>query len=171
MINKILFRRGNRASLPTLNNGEPAFVTDEKELYIGTSAGNIKITNRAEIQNMITKGVFYTELSSFMELDTLVEDIQNINIIETNDEYDKCISLATYISNLPSNYCGFLDIKQDSVIYNELYSVIPDTVIYLKIEKISNTFAMLTLTGETIENTFIGHYRSGVIKWNQLQFV
>lgn len=49
MANRILFKRGNRSTLPTLNYGEPAFVADEKELYIGTSSGNIKLTRNSEV--------------------------------------------------------------------------------------------------------------------------
>ena len=36
----IQFRRGNKPNLPNLNNGEPAFVQDEKDLYVGTPNGN-----------------------------------------------------------------------------------------------------------------------------------
>jgi len=43
MADKIKFRRGLKANLPVLEEGEPAFCTDTKELYIGSSEGNILI--------------------------------------------------------------------------------------------------------------------------------
>jgi polygalacturonase len=39
-IRDILFRRGLKANLPTLKDGEPAYATDTGELYIGTKNGN-----------------------------------------------------------------------------------------------------------------------------------
>ena len=44
MANKIQLRRGIKANLPTLSVGEPAFCTDTKELYIGTSSGNVRMS-------------------------------------------------------------------------------------------------------------------------------
>lgn len=38
---KIRLRRGVKAQLPTLSEGEPGWVTDEGKLYIGTGAANI----------------------------------------------------------------------------------------------------------------------------------
>ena len=43
MANKILLKRGLNANLPTLGIGEPGFTTDNKELWIGASGGNVKI--------------------------------------------------------------------------------------------------------------------------------
>lgn len=45
MANKILLKRGLRASLPILQVGEPGFATDTYELFIGTADGNIKVGN------------------------------------------------------------------------------------------------------------------------------
>ena len=36
-------KRGLKRHLPKLQNGEPAWVTDEKKLYIGTEEGNVSI--------------------------------------------------------------------------------------------------------------------------------
>lgn len=43
MANKILLKRGDKSKLPALTQGEPAFVTDTRELYIGTGSGNVNI--------------------------------------------------------------------------------------------------------------------------------
>lgn len=53
MSNKIQLKRGMKVKLPRLSYGEPAFVSDEKELYIGTESGeNIKLTHRSEIESI-----------------------------------------------------------------------------------------------------------------------
>lgn len=44
MANKIQLRRGVKANLPILSVGEPAFCTDTKELYMGTSSGNVRMS-------------------------------------------------------------------------------------------------------------------------------
>lgn len=47
MANKIQFKRGAKANLPTLSVGEPGFCTDTKELYIGAPDGEkIKINKK-----------------------------------------------------------------------------------------------------------------------------
>lgn len=43
MANKIQIKRGLVANLPALNEGEPGLCTDTQDMYIGTSAGNIKL--------------------------------------------------------------------------------------------------------------------------------
>ena len=45
MSNKIKLKRGLESNLPILDVGEPAFTTDEKNVYIGSSAGNIKLAS------------------------------------------------------------------------------------------------------------------------------
>lgn len=55
MASKIKLKRGAKTRLPQLSYGEPAFVSDEKELYIGTETGNIKLTSKSEIENLTTK--------------------------------------------------------------------------------------------------------------------
>lgn len=45
MSNKIKLKRGLKSNLPILDVGEPAFTTDEKNVYIGSSDGNIKLAS------------------------------------------------------------------------------------------------------------------------------
>ena len=50
MANKIQFKRGLKAALPSLSPGEPGYCTDTKELYIGNaSGGNIKLVKAGEL--------------------------------------------------------------------------------------------------------------------------
>ena len=41
----IKFKRGTKAGIPTLVDGEPAYVSDENAVYLGTSSGNKKIVD------------------------------------------------------------------------------------------------------------------------------
>lgn len=41
MAGRHIFKRGLKADLPVLVQGEPAFSTDTKELFVGASAGNV----------------------------------------------------------------------------------------------------------------------------------
>ena len=43
MADKIYLRAGNAENMPALADREPAFVRDEKALYIGTPEGNLKL--------------------------------------------------------------------------------------------------------------------------------
>ena len=43
MANRIQLRRGIKSKLPTLTQGEPAYVTDTRELFIGTGSGNVNM--------------------------------------------------------------------------------------------------------------------------------
>lgn len=72
VIRKIKLRRGLKANLPTLDTGEPGFVTNEGELYIGSASGNVKLTSKSEIGNLsnLTTDVKTDLVSSVNELDS-----------------------------------------------------------------------------------------------------
>jgi hypothetical protein len=46
----VRLRRGLRASIPVLEDGEPGWTKDEKALYIGTPEGNERIPNKADLE-------------------------------------------------------------------------------------------------------------------------
>lgn len=48
MADTIKLKAGNKAGMPDLADREPAYVRDEQALYIGTSAGNVKIGAQTE---------------------------------------------------------------------------------------------------------------------------
>ena len=56
MANKIKFKRGAYTNLPTLDIGEPGFVTDSgnEKLYIGSSSGNIQLAREDELPSPAT---------------------------------------------------------------------------------------------------------------------
>ena len=48
MSGSIRLRAGDKAGMPRLADREPAYVRDEEALYVGTSAGNVKIGGKTE---------------------------------------------------------------------------------------------------------------------------
>jgi hypothetical protein len=57
----IKFKRGLKASIPSLNIGEPAFTTDTKEFFIGSSSGNVQIGLSTTQLNLLND---YTDIRS-----------------------------------------------------------------------------------------------------------
>lgn len=71
-IDTIKFKRGVKSKLNNLSYGEPAYISDENELYIGTENGVEKITRNKEV----------AELSSQLEhnIQTLNDALKDISI-------------------------------------------------------------------------------------------
>ena len=64
MANKIQVKRGLKASLPTLSIGEYGFCTDTKELYIGSSTGNVKIAISTDLDSKINTSNIVNDLTT-----------------------------------------------------------------------------------------------------------
>jgi hypothetical protein len=56
MANTIQFRRGAKASLPILAQGEPALCTDFDEIYVGNGVTNIRVGNVVGPSGAVTDG-------------------------------------------------------------------------------------------------------------------
>ena len=93
MNDTIQLRAGNKENMPTLADREPAYVRDEKALYVGTPAGNVKITGPVEervkdleetVQTLSEekltayKAASVTELSSDSELASVIETVNGL---------------------------------------------------------------------------------------------
>ena len=52
MARKLQIKRGLHENLPTLAEGEFGFTTDEEQLYIGSSGGNIQLAKKAELEEV-----------------------------------------------------------------------------------------------------------------------
>lgn len=113
MGNKIKFKRGSRSKLPQrLAYGEPAFVSDEGELYIGTESGkNIKLTSKSEVENIktqLTNKAIYITPEMFGgkgdgisdDTSSFIQALQTGKIFELNQ--DKIYKITQPI-NIPSN--------------------------------------------------------------------
>jgi len=55
MANDIEFRKGAKADLPTLNQGEPAYCTDTDEVFVGDGATNHQL---ALLENTIRQAIY-----------------------------------------------------------------------------------------------------------------
>ena len=51
-IDTIKFKRGMKNKLDKLSYGEPAYISDEGELYIGTESGVEKLTSNKEVKEL-----------------------------------------------------------------------------------------------------------------------
>ena len=69
----IKFKRGIKSKLNNLSYGEPAYISDEGELYIGTKSGVEKLTSNKEVK----------ELSSQLEYNT--NKVDNRTIVSVKD--------------------------------------------------------------------------------------
>ena len=59
MANTIKIKRGTKANLPTLNQGELAFCTDTDEVYIGTGSSNVKVLTVNDVPHRVDIYVAY----------------------------------------------------------------------------------------------------------------
>ena len=93
-IDTIKFKRGVKSKLNNLSYGEPAYISDENELYIGTENGVEKITRNKEV----------AELSSQLEhIENKVQNNKKVNALDLgvkNDGSDTTVELQNAI-----NYC------------------------------------------------------------------
>ena len=74
-IDTIKFKRGVKSKLNNLSYGEPAYISDENELYIGTENGVEKITRNKEVAELSSQ-LEHTE-NSLNLVDTTLENISN----------------------------------------------------------------------------------------------
>jgi hypothetical protein len=62
---KILLKRGTEANLPSLDNGEPGWVTDTKELYVGDGDGSPVKINYASVASLLSAYGLDASLATF----------------------------------------------------------------------------------------------------------
>ena len=95
MSRKLQFKRGTKAKLPTLAEGEPGFVTDEKKLYIGTGTENVPMARDADlIAHTVNKSNPHGVTKSHVGL-------VNVPNVATNDQ-TPTFTQATSRANLAS---------------------------------------------------------------------
>lgn len=98
----IKIKRGIKNSMPTLGQGELAFTTDTKEVYIGDGKNNYNITRATtttDNKNLISNGNFQYAVDK--------DDITGFNLTPNNGKY--CFG-NFYITNL-SNSTGNISIN------------------------------------------------------------
>lgn len=79
MARKIQFKRGEKADLPLLDNGEPGFAHDTKEFFIGSNEGNIQLAPKSETDALSSElAQIAHNISSFPRLATETDDTGRI---------------------------------------------------------------------------------------------
>ncbi len=128
-IDTIKFKRGVKSKLNNLSYGEPAYISDEGELYIGTKSGVEKLTSNKEVK----------ELSSQLEhIINENEKVLNVECYEnliTNDDWSTAIEYC--LNNLSNSYSRIIlpnrTIKTSNISLDSLSNVIlefqPNTIL------------------------------------------
>jgi hypothetical protein len=93
MSQKILFKRGTKANLPTLSIGEPAFTTDSNDLYVGNGTSNIRYIKESE---MIYETASGTGTAMILTLGTLTSGYSKKFIANINNGGSATTINATY---------------------------------------------------------------------------
>ena len=87
MANKIQFKRGLKVSLPTLSEAEPGFCTDTKEIFIGSSGGNVGIVNKETFDKHLADRTKNLIINGGLELkDKLTQKVIKSKSITAIDE-------------------------------------------------------------------------------------
>lgn len=97
MANKIQVKRGLKANLPVLSQGEPALCTDTEEIFFGSSKSNIEVLTKGKIINNLTTGGAEKVLSA--EQGKVINN--GLNGLKTR--FDNMIGNALYLSDYPNH--------------------------------------------------------------------
>lgn len=82
MAHKIQIKRGNKADLPALNDGEPGLCLDTNEVYVGNNGTNVPVGVQTEIVNNLTTTTAGKALDA-TQGKALAEQISTIIAIKT----------------------------------------------------------------------------------------
>ena len=123
-VDTIKFKRGNKNKLDKLSYGEPAYISDEGELYIGTESGVEKLTRNKEVEELSSQLAHkasetrvnvkdYGAKGDGITDDTTAFNKAILKAIELN--YPLYIPLSTYkVLNLTIDNCNKLTIISDN---------------------------------------------------------
>lgn len=117
-IRTIKLRRGLKVNLPALETGEPAFVTDEKEIYIGTSTGNEMLTSRQQIDTLQTIKADKTEINTLAsaKADTTYVDTK-VASVASGSPKSQYATLALLQAAFPTGTTGIYLVTADGKWY------------------------------------------------------
>lgn len=134
-MNTIKLKRGRHENLPVLAVGEPAFTTDTKELYIGTTTGNVKISADIDEINAILAN--YVTNATFNVLENRVSDV------ETNK-----VSISTFNQQLLLKQETKPNGVDSLVLGNKINPVYMDDLFITDVFVVANQSAMLDLEAQ-----------------------
>ena len=72
----IKFKRGVKSKLNNLSYGEPAYISDEGELYIGTKSGVEKLTSNKEVKELSSQLAHKANLNSVFSMANMGQDVK-----------------------------------------------------------------------------------------------
>lgn len=108
----VQIKRGTKSeldSVPDLTDGELAWITDEKELYIGTLSGNTKVTDHSLLGDLnfsgLNEGKSLTEV--LINQDTTMKDLKKL-IQEVNQGFSSVSELITDSSSTVTMVPGLI---------------------------------------------------------------
>lgn len=102
-MHNIKIKRGKKVNLPVLNEGEPALTTDEKELYIGTIDGNVKLTSRSEVESLKSLSHTHSNKSILDTITSILIDGWNSAVTHISDSIKHITSAERTLWNTVSN--------------------------------------------------------------------
>ncbi len=111
MANKIQFKRGVKANLPTLSVGEPAFTTDTKEFFIGDGTTNIRIKGAQDINGDMKTSVYDTTMKQtdvYAYADSKVGDLTTLTTGNKTDAVSAIKELNSDLQNQKLLINGFV---------------------------------------------------------------
>lgn len=97
---KLQIRRGAKANLPTLSEGELGYCTDTKEVYVGSGSGNTQLAKQTDVQNkavtinkIATLGTSWTVKTGYVQQVVAVQgilatDTPIIDLITTTADFE-----------------------------------------------------------------------------------
>ena len=87
-IDTIKFKRGNKNKLDKLSYGEPAYISDEGELYIGTESGVEKLTRNKEVEELSSQlAHIHNNTSAFVNI-MQYKNLVTKNTDSSGEEFD-----------------------------------------------------------------------------------
>lgn len=134
-MNTIKLKRGRHENLPVLAVGEPAFTTDTKELYIGTTTGNVKIS--ADIDEINTILANYVTNTTFNVLENRVSSVETNKVSTTTLNQQLLLKQETKPNGVDSLVLG-----------NKINPVYMDDLFVTDIFVVENQSAMLALDAQ-----------------------
>lgn len=106
------FKRGNKADMPELMQGEPAFVLDEEKLYVGSINNNVAIPSQSDMDK---RGLSISDSISIAAALTKAET-DGVNLFVPQGEHDEL--LTTFKPTRPIKGSGKI-VHKNAVVYSE----------------------------------------------------
>lgn len=114
-IDTIKFKRGTKNKLDKLSYGEPAYISDEGELYIGTESGVEKLTSNKEVKELSSQ-LEHIENEKINKINTIVNLVDDYGA-KANIDFDNSPILQNAINDLSAKFGGTIIIPNGLYIF------------------------------------------------------